>query len=309
MARIRSIHPGIWTDEAFVSASPYARLLFIGIWNECDDQGAFEWKPVQLKMRLMPADNVDIAALLEELETSDRIRRYSLDGRHYGAVRNFQIFQRPKKPNSIHPMTDEIRNFVASKAVGSEPDDDEVGGGSEPTPFSNASSSPPPPLKVVSSSQAVPHQFGTGSRISPQMEDGGDKGRRKEEDRSLRSLPRQAGAAEAFNDFWAAYPRKVGKNAARKAWTAALKGGADPQAIGLALAAQRWPDDPQFIPHPSTWLNGGRWQDDPTAAAPPRTAPPSRHAAQMAKLARILGAASEAPEPDLLAVYHVGAVQ
>ena len=47
MARIRSVHPGLWTDEAFVSVSMTARLLAIGLWNQCDDQGAFEWKPIQ----------------------------------------------------------------------------------------------------------------------------------------------------------------------------------------------------------------------------------------------------------------------
>ncbi len=35
---------------------------------------------------------------------------------------------------------------------------------------------------------------------------------------------------------------------------------------GLSRAV--WPADPQFVPHPSTWLNQGRWQDDPMASAP-----------------------------------------
>lgn len=41
MSRIRSIHPGLWTDEAFVSLSPMARLFLMGLWNECDDMGSF----------------------------------------------------------------------------------------------------------------------------------------------------------------------------------------------------------------------------------------------------------------------------
>ena len=57
MARIRSVHPGIWTDEAFLSCDPLARLLFIGIWTDADDHGAFEWKPIGLKLKLLPADN------------------------------------------------------------------------------------------------------------------------------------------------------------------------------------------------------------------------------------------------------------
>src|SRR4051794_19179480 len=39
-ARIRSIHPRLFTDEAFVSCLPLARLLLLGIWTEADDHGA-----------------------------------------------------------------------------------------------------------------------------------------------------------------------------------------------------------------------------------------------------------------------------
>ena len=67
MARIRSIHPGIFTDEAFASASMAARMLLIGIWTEAYDDGVFEWKPLTLKMKIFPGDSVDINAVLSEL--------------------------------------------------------------------------------------------------------------------------------------------------------------------------------------------------------------------------------------------------
>jgi hypothetical protein len=100
------------------------------------------------------------------------------------------------------------------------------------------------------------------------MERRGEGGEGKEEDRSLRSLDHSLPRRCDFDSFWAAYPRKVGKDSARKAWTSAVKR-AVPADILAGLARQRWPDNPQFIPHPATWLNGGRWQDDPEAAAPP----------------------------------------
>lgn len=119
MARIRSIHPGIFTDEIFVTLSMPARVLLIGIWTECDDEGAFEWKPISLKMRIMPVDNVDIPALLEELEACNIVKKYTVDGRHYGAVRNFCRYQRPKYPKSLYPMPAELRSYVASReAIG-----------------------------------------------------------------------------------------------------------------------------------------------------------------------------------------------
>jgi len=158
LARIRSVHPGLFTDEAFVTLSPFARLLLIGIWTECDDQGAFEWKPVTLKMRLLAVDNVDVPTLLAELERANTVKRYAAEGREYGAVRNFRKYQRPKKPNCVHPMPDELRTYVALTAVSTELDDDE--------------DAPVPPK----------------SEIPPQMEDGGGRvGEEEGDTSSLRS--------------------------------------------------------------------------------------------------------------------------
>lgn len=112
MSRIRSTHPGIWTDERFVGVSAYARLLFMGIWNECDDYGSFEWSPLKLKMRLLPADNVDAAELLAELEAAGSIMRYEVGGKPFGAVRNFCQYQRPKKPTHVHPQTEAVEAWV-----------------------------------------------------------------------------------------------------------------------------------------------------------------------------------------------------
>ena len=147
MSRIRSIHPGLWTDEAFVTLSAFARLLFISMWNECDDKGIFVWSPLQLKMRCLPGDNADAGALLNEIEAAGFVRKYDVCGKFYGAVRNFGKFQRPKKPNDIHPATAEILAFA--------------GHGGEPVGEAPAS---------------VPNQLPTGGEKSPQMEDEGGKG-------------------------------------------------------------------------------------------------------------------------------------
>lgn len=70
-----------------------------------------------------------------------------------------------------------------------------------------------------------------------------------------------------FEAFWQAYPRKAGKEAARKAWAFAM-GVTTPERVEAAVRAYKWPEDPRFIPHPSTWLNQGRWDDEPTPDAP-----------------------------------------
>jgi uncharacterized protein YdaU (DUF1376 family) len=74
-------------------------------------------------------------------------------------------------------------------------------------------------------------------------------------------------SACGFDDFWAAYPRKVGKHAARRAWTSAMKR-ASVEEIAAGLNAAQWPTDRNFIPHPATWLNAGRWLDEPSDVAP-----------------------------------------
>jgi hypothetical protein len=70
-----------------------------------------------------------------------------------------------------------------------------------------------------------------------------------------------------FDDFWEAYPKKVGKTAAKRKWDH-LKPDMNLKAkILRAVYAQKksdqWAKDGgQFIPHPATWLNQGRWEDE-----------------------------------------------
>lgn len=67
-----------------------------------------------------------------------------------------------------------------------------------------------------------------------------------------------------FNDFWEAYPRKTGKGRARKAFRTAL-GKTDLETILEGVAAyieHEDMSDPQWIAHPTTWLNGERWEDE-----------------------------------------------
>jgi len=125
MPRIRSVHPGLFTDEAFAQLSDAAQIFWIGLWTEADDQGVFEWKPITLKMRLRPASLSPVEPLLEELQRFDCIKPYEANGRRYGAIRNFGRFQRPKKPNSVHPVPPEFRTYLGLEARGSEPEADD----------------------------------------------------------------------------------------------------------------------------------------------------------------------------------------
>lgn len=70
MAKIRPVHPDIWTDDDFVSVTPWARLLFIGLWNFACDNGHIEDRSRQIKRRVLPFDDINVADLLRELEST-----------------------------------------------------------------------------------------------------------------------------------------------------------------------------------------------------------------------------------------------
>lgn len=75
MPKIRGVKPEFWTDDAIVDLSIPARLLFIGLWNYACDNGHLDDKPKQIKMRILPADDVNVGELLDELEAHSRINR------------------------------------------------------------------------------------------------------------------------------------------------------------------------------------------------------------------------------------------
>lgn len=79
--------------------------------------------------------------------------------------------------------------------------------------------------------------------------------------------PTQApGADGRFERFWKAYPRKVGKDAAEKAFAKRKPSNQLLDEMLLAIEKQsssiEWTkDNGQYIPNPATWLNQGRWKD------------------------------------------------
>lgn len=89
-----------------------SRVLAIGIWTLCDDHGVFEWKPKVIRAEIFPGDGVEIDPLIGELIEHDCIKRFEADGRAYGAVRNFCVYQRPKLPTYRHPFPLDLPSYV-----------------------------------------------------------------------------------------------------------------------------------------------------------------------------------------------------
>lgn len=75
-----------------------------------------------------------------------------------------------------------------------------------------------------------------------------------------------------FEEFWKAYPRKTNKGFARKVFDK-LKVDEEllqkmVKSINQQKNSEQW-KNPQYIPHPSTWLNGERWEDEIQSTAQP----------------------------------------
>lgn len=105
---------------------------------------------------------------------------------------------------------------------------------------------------------------------------------------------------DRFDEFWKTYPKRVGKQAAIKAWRKAL-GIADADTIiegARRYAVSRNGEDPQYTAHPSTWLNAGRWDDEPQPK-PPVQRPVSTRDQRIAETQRLKAQfCGTADEPD-----------
>ncbi len=85
--------------------------------------------------------------------------------------------------------------------------------------------------------------------------------------KGTREQPSKTLTERRFDEFWAAYPKKVGKKVAESAWKK-IKADAELHskiiaALEKAKRTEQWQrENGRFIPNPTTWLNQGRWDDE-----------------------------------------------
>lgn len=97
-----------------------------------------------------------------------------------------------------------------------------------------------------------------------------DKGKGKEDDippNPPKEDEEVSPDADGFDRFWSAYPKKAAKPNAKKAFQKIKPDKVLLERMLSALEVQKasrdWQkDNGQYIPHPATWLNGMRWEDD-----------------------------------------------
>lgn len=234
MGRIRSIKPEFPQSETMGRLSRDARLLFVQLWTIADDEGRTRAASRMLASLLYPYDDDArdlMGSWLDELERSDCIRQYEVDGSRYLEIVNWLKHQKIDHPSKsrLPPLSDKL---------------------AQPR---EASRSLAPDL---------------GPRTSTK-----DLGRDQDHSRAVAKATRPK-TSEAFEEFWKAYPRRLGANPkapAFKVFDAAVRQGADPPAIvegaRRCAAADHDKIGTPYIPQAVKWLRDKRWLD--YEAAPP----------------------------------------
>jgi hypothetical protein len=116
MARIRQLKPEFWTDDKVASLSRDARLLFLGLWTEADDDGRLVDSAKLLAGSLFPFDDdvtpKKLGTWLEEVVDQGLVIRYRRGAASYLHIVNFKRHQKIAHPrrSSLPPPEDDPSN-------------------------------------------------------------------------------------------------------------------------------------------------------------------------------------------------------
>jgi hypothetical protein len=115
MSRIRTIKPEFWSSEQVMECSMNARLMFIGLWNFCDDLGRHSCSPKTIKAEIFPGDNLpseNINGMLHELSENGLITIYSADNKQILQVTGWhhQRIDHPQKARLPGQFDDDSGN-------------------------------------------------------------------------------------------------------------------------------------------------------------------------------------------------------
>ncbi len=249
MARFRKIDPRIWNDAKFGAFSDNGKLAFLMLLTHPN-------------MTSLGAMRATLGGLAEELGwTAEAFREAFREAQSKGmvehdpkacliAVPNFIKYNAPESPNVVKAWIGalDLLPECALKA------------------------------RVVARAKAFAEGMGKGfleafaesfAKTMPNKEPEPEP-----EKKNTPNPPRSSAGADSLSDgftaFWSAYPAKKARAVAAKAW-AKLKPDQQMQAAIMAgverdKASEQWMrDGGRFIPHPATWLNQRRWEDEAPA--------------------------------------------
>ena len=244
MSYDRILRAELFRSDRFLSLSTDThRLVFSALLTEADDFGNVEGGSRRLWRWMHTFSQVkaeqDAIKIMSELADNDLIRRYEWEGHEYWHIprfRNQRTYQKRKYPAS--PWCDPGAKTGQTRAGGRK--------------IYKTIKVIPEKLSQICDSVVTDLSIGVGVGVGVGIKTS------------------SSSSDDGFGEFWSAYPKKVGKDAARKAWakikqkTEVLKEIHD--SLAWQITSDQWKrDNGQFIPNPATYLNQGRWQDEQPA--------------------------------------------
>lgn len=223
MPRIRYLKPEFFTDEDLGELPFQTRLTYQGLWCHADKEGRLEDRPKFLKAMIFPYDDVDIEIELELLSKFKGNNTPFIQRYQNGDGKYIQIIQWHKHQKPHHTEKESV--------------------------FPPPENPPQTPPKIKRKIKGMEKQL----KASTELRNG--------------SLTVKAQLKESFEIFYANYPKKKARDDAERAFTK-LNPDKDLQdkilkAVRQAKTSKDWlKDDGEYIPHPATYLNKRRWEDE-----------------------------------------------
>ena len=311
MSRARNIKPGFFKNDVLADCPPATRLLFIALWCEADREGRLEYRPKRIKAACLPYDDVNVEDAIAALTERGFLTIYEVAGVQYIQVNNWAKHQNPHHkeigseipapPGHIDtvcpgyiPLSNTIRNRIYARDGRVCKECGATHGLSidHIVPVSRGGNSTDDNLQVLCLGCNV--RKGNKFHASTMDESCTDQGSAKQvascptdslipdslnlipdspSPKPGKTLGHRPGDRDWFESkFWPAYPRKVAKASAAKAFAKINPDDAlltrMLAALAVHVSSEQWRrDDGRYIPHPATWLNQRRWEDEAESAA------------------------------------------
>jgi hypothetical protein len=257
--RARLIKPGFYKSDELAELPPLARILFSGLWCLSDRAGRLKDRPKAIKAEVLPYDDCDVDAYLDDLADAGFIVRYQSDGGRFIQVVNFGVHQTPH-----------IKEAASTIPAPCSPDTNTMLAPPVPIPIPITV---PIPIPVYPSSGVEAKANGHAASD--------DAGHTPALDELVVIEPEPIADAEPWPDmawirtahdeaWWLVYPRKTHKADSLKAFTARMKrhrtyeaAYADLEQMLEAVVeqSQHW-TDPTYTPHSATYIRGERDADE-----------------------------------------------
>jgi len=270
----RILKESICSSENIDQLTPFEETVFYRLMVNCDDFGRMDARQKILKANLFPLKDIaqhELEQAMRSLMLADLVIPYEVDGKQYYQIKNWEKHQRIRAKRGKYPAAADVPQTV--KSVLDERNDrsahacDLTAHDSELTTRDSKLLTHDSELTTCDSelttcdSELLTHDSNCPPESNP------IQSKKNQNPKGIQSRARTRMREEAFTRFWREYPRRESKKTAKQAFD---RLDPDPElfqemldAIASWKKTDQWQKNGgQFIPHPATWLNQRRWEDE-----------------------------------------------